>query len=133
MAVSSSGGVDVAVIVRPSPLARVHLAGRRASDDALVACPRRRDAKQLLRRKRDSAEVDHGILECDLNALALAGRLALVERSQHPDRTVETRASVGDVRPRLERPATLLAGDRDGASRGLGNGIERQIPTERPV
>src|ERR687888_327640 len=83
--------------------------------------------------ERDAAVVDDRVLHRDLDALALPGLGALVERGQDADRGVQARARVSDRGPRLEWDPVALAGQADRPAGRLRDGVERQEVAVRPV
>src|SRR5215472_16128354 len=104
--------IDIAIVVGPSALARISLARRIGAHDALVAHAWSSMAPQILGSIGNAAVIDDAVLHRALDALALAGELALVERRKDADRSVEAGAGVADRRTRLDRAAFGLAGDR---------------------
>src|SRR5262245_49312566 len=97
--------VDEAVVVRTARLAVVQPAGGAGHHLVLGAEALRRLAMPERLRVRDPAEVDDRILHRDLDHLAEAALLAVVERGEDPDRAVQSRAGVGHVRAGLDRGA----------------------------
>src|SRR5437899_12741975 len=105
-------GIDIAIVVRAAALARIGLARRVGAHDALIARARRGFAPQRLSRVGDAAIIDDAFLHRQLDALALAGELALVERGENADRAVQPGAGIADRRAGLERATVGLAGYR---------------------
>src|SRR5205807_282372 len=124
--VPRAGRVDVAVVVRAATFAGVRLAGRVGAHDAAVADARRGLVPQQLTGVGDAAEVDHGLLHGDFDALAAPGELALVQRGQDADRGMQAGARVADRQARLQRPPVRLAGGAHRAANRLSDHVERQ-------
>ena len=64
-----------------------------------------RPAVARLRREGEADVVQHRVLHGDLQALALAGGLLLVERAQDADRQQHAGAGIAEGGPRLDRRA----------------------------
>ena len=75
-------------------IARVGGAGHGAAE--LVAVPRRRPAEALVVAQADPHQVDHRVLHGDLDLLAAAGRVALLQGRQYSDREVHAGAGIAD-------------------------------------
>src|SRR5215471_1705649 len=90
--------IDVAIVVWPATLARIGLARRIGAHDALIAHARSSMAPQILGSIGNAAVVDDAVLHRTADQLALAGELALIERSEDADRSVEASAGVADRR-----------------------------------
>src|SRR6516164_542514 len=119
--------VDIAIVVGPAALARIGLARRIGTHDALIAHARSGMAPQILGSIGNAAVIDHAVLHCTANQLTLAGELALVERRKDADRGVETGAGVADRRTGLDRAAVGLAGDRHGTPGCLRDHVESEV------
>src|SRR5215831_15181824 len=119
--------IDIAIVVGPAALARIGLARRVGTHDALVPHARSSMAPQILGSIGNAAVVDHAVLHRTADQLALAGKLALIERSEDADRSVEASAGVTDRRTRLDRAAVGLAGDRHGTPGRLRNHVKGQV------
>src|SRR5207237_1431759 len=111
-------------IVGTVAFAFIGLARRVGAHDALITRARRGYAPQRLGGVGDAAVIDDAFLHRQLDALALAGQLALVERGENPDRAVQSGAGVADRWARLERAAVGLAGYRYRAAGCLGDHVE---------
>ena len=68
--------------------------------------------------------MQHRVLHRHLQAAALAGLGALVERAQDADRHQHAGAGVAERRARLDRRPVAVAGDAEGAARGLRDHVE---------
>jgi Na+-translocating ferredoxin:NAD+ oxidoreductase RnfG subunit len=75
--------------------------------------------------------VQHGVLHRDLQTLALAGGLLLVERTQHGDGEQHAGAGVAQGGARFDGRVVGIAADAHHATRGLGDHIEGEIVSER--
>ena len=95
-----AAGVDVDVVVGPAALARIDAAGRVAARDRLIAGALDGAATQGLRRECEADVLQHGVLHGDLDALAFAGGLLLVERAQGADGEQHAGAGVPQRRAR---------------------------------
>src|SRR5260370_18330573 len=104
--------VDVAVIVRTVAFALVSLAGRVGAHDALIAHPRPRFSPQRLGGVGDAAIIDHAFLHRQLDALAFAGELTLIEGREYAGRAVQPGPGIADRQTGLDRAAIWLAGNR---------------------
>src|SRR6185312_6996245 len=78
-----------------------------------------RAVEALLVTQLDAAEVQHAVLHRRRHLLALAGRVAVIERGDDAERQVQPRAGVADLRAGDERRAVVEAGRRRGAARAL--------------
>src|ERR1700741_3814266 len=101
--------IDIAVVVWPAALARIGLARRIGAHDTLIAHARSSMAPQILGRIGNAAVVDHAVLHRALDPLALAGELALIERREDADRSVEAGTGIADRRGWLDRTAVGVA------------------------
>ena len=116
---------DIDVVVGSAGLARIE--GRRrqpAGRRPAAAVAHQRLAAQLGARERHAHVVDHRVLHRHLQAAALAGLGALVERAQDADRHQHAGAGVAEGRARLDRRPVGVAGDADRAARGLRDHVE---------
>src|SRR5215472_6141095 len=104
--------IDIAIVVWPAALARIRLARRIGAHDALITHARSGMAPEILGSIGNAAVIDHAVLHRTADQLALAGELALIERTKDADRSVEASAGVADRRTRLDRAAVGLASDR---------------------
>src|SRR3974390_3333746 len=73
-------GIDIAIVVGPTALARIGLTRRIGAHDALIAHARSSMAPQILGSIGNAAVIDNAVLHRALDPLALAGELALQER-----------------------------------------------------
>src|SRR5262249_59912129 len=85
--------------------------GRIGAEHHLVAHSRASLAVEELRRVRDAAIVDHGVLHGNLDFLTAAGHRALVKRREDADAGVKPGAAVTERHARLDRPPGGLARD----------------------
>src|SRR5215831_8782782 len=116
--------IDIAIVVWPITLARIGLARRIGTHDALIAHARSSMAPQILGSIRNAAVIDHAVLHRALDPLALAGKLALIERPKDADCSVKAGTGVADRRTRLDRAAVGLTGDRHRAAGRLRNHVK---------
>src|ERR1700756_4872279 len=119
--------VDIAIVVWPAALARIGLARRVGSHDALIAHARSSMAPQILCGVGNAAVIDDAVLHRTTDRLALAGELALIERRKDADRSVQPGAGFSDRRPRLDWAAVRLAGDRHGTPGRLRNHVKGEV------
>src|SRR5215831_18382145 len=120
-------GIDIAIVVWPAALAWIRLARRIGAHDALIAHARSRMAPQILGSIGNAAVIDHAVLHCTADQLALAGELALIKRTKDADRSVEAGAGVADRRTGLDWAAVGLAGDRHGTPGRLRNHVKGKV------
>src|SRR5207237_10419023 len=111
-------------IVGTVAFAFIGLARRVGAHDALITRARRGYAPQRLGGVGDAAVIDDAFLHRQLDTLALAGELALVERGENADRAVQPGAGVADRRAGLERATVGLAGYRYRAAGCLRDHVE---------
>jgi hypothetical protein len=124
--IPSARRIDETVVVRPTALALIHLAGRVGTELALVPQTLGWLIREGLAGVGNAAEVDHRLLHGDLDPLAAPGDIPMVERGQDPDRGVQPRARVADVDAWLERSPVALAGRAERPADGLGDHVERE-------
>src|SRR5215472_14148503 len=119
--------IDIAIVVWPAALARIGLARRIGSHDALIAHARSSMAPEILSGIGNAAVIDDAVLHRALDPLALTGELPLIECGKHADRSVEAGAGVADRRTRLDRAAVGLASDRHGTPGRLRDHVKGQV------
>src|ERR1700746_3632013 len=127
MRLVGSRSINIAIVVWPTALARIGLARRIGTHDALIAHARRGMAPQILGSIGNAAVIDDAVLHRALDPLALAGKVALIERPKNADRSVQPGAGVADRRTRLDRAAVGLAGDRHGTPGRLRNHVKGAV------
>src|ERR1700757_3718689 len=125
--------IDIAIVVWPASLARIGLARRVGSHDALIAHARSSMAPQILCGVGNAAVIDDAVLHRTTDQLALAGELALIERRKDADRSVQPGAGVADRRTRLDRAAVGLAGDRHRTPGRLCNHVKSEVVPVRAI
>ena len=108
-------------------------AARRAGKDprrrrvAAVAVAGCRPAEHRLRLKREADVVQHRVLHRHLEAPALAGGAALVERAEDADRHHHAGAGVAERNAGPDRRPVRLAGDAHRAAGGLRDHVEGEV------
>ncbi len=112
--VEQHAGQDVAVA------AAVGVGGR--GDAELVAEARQRDAERAEREVARRLE-EHGVEQRDVDVLALAGGVAVVQRRHRPDHGDEAGQVVGEERRRLVRLALHRPVERHPAAGGQRGGV----------
>src|SRR5207247_6478491 len=122
-----AAGVDEAVVIESSPLARVAAAGGGRAPRAAVARAHCRLAAGRLAREGDAAEVDHGVLHGHFDVLAPARALALMQGGQDADGAVQPGARVADGRSRLEGLGLRRARQAQGSAHGLSDHVEAHV------
>jgi hypothetical protein len=75
--------------------------------------------------------VQHRVLHGDLQAMALAGLAALVQRAHDRDRHQHASAGITERDAGPDRRAVLVSGDAEGAAARLGNHVEGEVVLER--
>src|SRR5271166_1534701 len=121
-----AAGEDIDVVVGTAGLAGIDVAGRGRARDlgaATLDCL----ARFGLAREGHPHVVDHRVLHRDLQASALAGPVAPVERTQNADRHQHAGARVAKGGARLDRRPARLAGDAHRAAGGLGDHVEGEV------
>jgi hypothetical protein len=108
-------------------LAFEDVGGRIGAEHHLVAHSRARPAVEELRRVRDAAIVDHGVLHGNLDFLTAASHRALVKRCEDADAGVKPGAGITERHARLDRPAGRLARDAHDATACLGDHVEGEM------
>ena len=81
----------------------------------------------------DAAEVGDGVLHGDLDLLAVAGYVALVEGGEDADGEVHAGAGVAEGGSGARGRAAGVAGGAEGAAGGLSDGVEGLVLAIRPV
>src|SRR6185295_19989899 len=107
-------------------LALVELARGGGAERALVAGALDGLALHDLAREADAVEVDHRALHRDLDALPAPGGVALVERRQYADHSMQTGPGIAHVRPRPQRRPARLARNRERTADRLRDHVEAQ-------
>src|SRR6516164_6383051 len=127
MSLVSARRIDIAIVVWPAALARIGLARRIGSHDALITHARSGMAPQILGSIGNAAVIDDAVLHRTADQLALTGELALIERRKYADRSVQAGAGIADRRTRLDRATVRLAGDRHGTAGRLRNHVKGEV------
>src|SRR6266536_2249990 len=133
MAGVGAAGIDVDVVVRPAGLARIDPARHVDAREDLGAVALGRHAGRRLRGKRHADVLQHGVLHGDLDALALPGALAAIERAEDAHREQHAGTGVAQRRARLGRRAIALASDAHDPAGRLRDHVEGEVLLVRTV
>ena len=120
-------GEQIDVIVGAAGLAWVDAGWGHAAGQGFGAVAHRRLAGARMLDKGAAAVLQLRVLHRHLHPTPLARPLALKQRPQDADRQQHAGAGVAERRPRLARPPVALAGDRHGATAGLGDHVESEV------
>src|SRR5438477_8248009 len=123
-ATAAARRVNVDEIVGPVAPASKGSAWLSAAASDAAASAFRGTTGYCLARVSDARVVDHRFLHRDLDALASASSLALVQRRQNANRRVQTCAGVTDVRSRLQGRPVYLAGQTERTIGRLGDHVK---------
>ena len=122
---------DIDIVVRAA--GRASEGGARHGLAELVAAPGLHHALALVVAQADAQYVDHRLLHGDLDLLALARLVALLERGEQADGEVHAGAGIADGGPGVGRRVVGEAGDAHRPAHGLRDGLEGLVAGVRPV